>query len=503
MKKLILFFSLILSLWSCNDFLDQKNVQELTEESFWQNADDARKGIVAAYSALQAYDGSKWTFFEQMYIAVTWKADDILNAPTDYGKSLASFTNGTDDITFSSFWRSNYAGISYANQVIENVPNIESMSEAEKNAIVAEAKFLRGLYNFHLLIAFENIPLITSTPKTPEDFFVSQTTPETVWTQIEADFTDAKAGLPASWDGGDLGRATRHTATAYLGKAYLFQEKYTQAISELGAVISSGAYSLLPNYADNFNGQGENSSESVFEIQWSGDRSNGNDERHPFNFEVTPGALGGWELYYPSDWLFSEMQQDLTDTDEFSDRVYASIFFDDPNSEMSDRYAGVNKTYAEVKNDLSHPIYFKKYTEDFDLSFYNGININMMRYADVLLMQAEALNENNQTAEALALVNQVRQRSKAKDLVGLSKEQLRDQIRHHERPVELSMEYTIRWFDLYRWSKGSTGTEPISQTLTDHDKPFADNFDDNKHDIFPIPLSEININENLVQNPGY
>ena len=503
MKKLILLFSLMMVTISCSNHLDQKNVQDLTEESFWQNADDARKGIIAAYSALQAFDGSKWTFFEQMYIAVTWKADDILNAPTDYGKSIADFTNGTDDATFTSFWKSNYAGISYANQIIERVPGIEAMSESERNQIVAEAKFLRGLYYFHLVVAFENIPLITSTPKSSEDFFVSQTTPDAVWTQIEEDFKAAKGGLPGSWDSSNLGRATSHTATAYLGKLLLFQERFPEAIVEFNTVITSGPYDLLPNYADNFNGQGENSSESVFEIQWSGDRSNGNDERHPFNFEVTPGALGGWELFYPSDWLFTEMQNDLTDTAEFSDRVYASIFFDDPASEMSDRYAGVNRSYADVKDDLSHPIYFKKYTEDFDLSFYNGINIHLMRYADVLLMQAEALNEDNQTPAALDLVNEVRQRSNAADLVGLSKDQLRDQIRHHERPVELAMEYTIRWFDLYRWAKGSTNPEPISATLTDHTKPFANNFVDGKHDIFPIPLSEININENLVPNPGY
>ena len=377
------------------------------------------------------------------------------------------------------------------------------MSDAEKSSIIAEAKFLRGLYNFQLLIAFENIPLITSTPSTPEDFFVFQSTPNEVWAQIEKDFGDAKQGLPSNWEGADIGRATKYTATAYLGKAFLFQEKFTEAVAEFNTVISSGVYNLLPNYADNFNGLGENSAESVFEIQWSADRSNGNDERHPFNFEVTPGALGGWELYYPSDWLFTEMQNDLTDNSEFSDRVYASIFFDDPSSEMSDRYEGVNKSYDEVRNDLSHPIYFKKYTADYDLSFYNGINIHLMRYADVLLMQAEALNEIDQTSTALDLVNQVRERSNATLLSGLSKDQLRDQIRHHERPVELAMEYTIRWFDLYRWAKGSANHEPISQTLTDHDKPFAENFVDGKHDIFPIPLSEMNINENLVQNPGY
>lgn len=502
MKRIGLLISMFIISFSCDDFLEQDNLEQLTEESFWQTSEDARDGLIAAYAALQAYDGSKWTFFEHMYIAVTWKSDDVLKGSTNYGKSIANFTNGTDDATFTSFWRSNYAGVAYANQVIENVPAIASMSAVEKNAVVAEARFLRGLYYFHLVIAFENIPLITSVPQSPEDFFVEQATPSAVWAQIEEDFIAARDGMPDGQGEDDLGRATSHTATAYLGKLYLFQERFTEAIAQFDAVIG-GPYSLLPNYADNFNGVGENGSESVFEIQWSGDRSNGNDERQPFNFEVTPEALGGWELYYPSEWLFTEMQADLTPTGGFSKRVYASIFFDDPLSEMSARGAGVNKFYDKVRDNLSHPYYFKKYADDFDLSVYNGININLMRYADVLLMQAEAMNENGQTTEALALVNQVRIRSNAAPLGTMTQSALRDQIRHHERPIELAMEYTIRWFDLYRWSQSSLFPEPISQTLTAHTKPFVKNFVDGKHDIFPIPLSEINVNANLQQNHGY
>lgn len=503
MKRYISIIVATLMLYGCNNFLQPENVQDLTESSFWQNAEDARKAMVAAYAPLQSFDGSKWTFFEQMYIAVTWKADDILNAPTDYGKSIADFTNGTDDASVASFWTSNYTGIAYANQIIEKVPGVASMSDAEKKAYVAEAKFLRALYHFHLVVAFENIPLITTVPKSTDDFYVSQVAPAAVWAQIEQDLKDAIAGMPNKQDGEDLGRAGKYTATAYLGKAYLFQEKWSEASAQFGDVIANGGYDLLANYADNFNGAGENGSESVFEIQWSGNRANGNDERHPFNFEVTPGALGGWELYYPSDWLLEEMKTDQTSDGNFSDRVYSSVFFDDPNSKMEDVYTGVNTSYADIKDQLGHPNYFKKYTGQFDLSYYNGINIHLMRYADVLLMQAEALNEQGQTTAAIDLVNEVRRRSNADDLGAMDKDQLRQQIRHHERPVELSMEYTIRWFDLYRWAKGSVAPEPISATLSAHDKPFESNYVDGKHDTFPIPLSEINKNENLVQNTPY
>ncbi|MBC6400052.1 MAG: RagB/SusD family nutrient uptake outer membrane protein [Ekhidna sp.] len=502
MRKISLILLVMFISIGCDNFLEQENLSQLTEESFWQNADDARKAIVATYAALQSYNGSKWTFFEHMYIGVTWKSDDILNSSTNYGKSIADFTNGTDDVTFTSFWRSNYAGIAYANQVIENVPGISAMSDSEKTEIIAEAQFLRALYYFHLVVAFENVPLITTVPESPDDFAVEQASPGEVWAQIENDFIAARAGLPDDHGDNDIGRATKNSAIAYLGKVYLFQEKFTEAIAQFNSVIGA-SYSLLDKYEDNFNGKGENGVESVFEIQWSGDRKNDNDERHPFNYEVTPSALGGWELFYPSDWLMSLMKVDTQATGGFSDRVYASVFFDDPLSVMSQRGAKVNKTYNEVRDELDRSSYFKKYSDDFDLTFYNGININLMRYADILLMQAEALNENGQTDAALSLVNQVRSRSKAVPLATMNQSELRKQIRHHERPVELSMEYTIRWFDLWRWAKSKSAPEPISQTLKNHNKPFADNFRDGVHNIFPIPLSEINVNAKLEQNPGY
>lgn len=505
-KYIIILFATFFTL-GCDDFLSPEKKQGLSEDAFWQNSQHARQAMVAAYSALQAHNGSKWTFFEQMYIAATWKSDGILNAPTHYGQTIANFTNGTDEPTFAAFWKSNYTGIAYANQIIENVPDIIDIEDSEKDELIAEAKFLRAIYHFNLLMAFENIPLITSTQKSSEDFLVNQASPSAVWEQIESDLEDARADLPSTRAAEDLGRATRWTASAYLGKAYLFQEKFSDAVTELTDVVDNGPYDLLPNYADNFNGVGENGVESVFEIQWSADRANNNDERHPMNFEVTPGALGGWELFYPSDWLMTEMMLDQTATSAYSDRVYASVFFDDPNSEMLDVYSGLSVPYTDVQADLSHPKYFKKYTGEFDKTYYNGINIHMMRFADVLYMLAEALNEASasNTDQAIALVNRVRSRSNAADipLGSMTQAELRQQIRHHERPVELAMEYTIRLFDLYRWANGSTAPEPMSTVMSDHTKPFADNFVDGKHDVFPIPLEEMNKNENLVQNNGY
>ena len=502
-------FSLILILIlgffsTCSDdFIEVDNKETLTEESFWETEEHALQALTAAYAALHSASGSKWAFFEEMYVAMSYRGDDIVgNSNEIYGRSLSSFTNTTEESAPYNVWLASYAGIGRANQIIQRVPAIEAISEDTRNTIIAEAKFLRALYYFWLVTGFENVPLVTTFETNPDNLFPSQSPPSEIWAQIETDLKAAESDLLESHEAQWLGRATKGAAQALLGKVYLFQEKWVEAESKLGDVVASQQYTLLDNYEDNFNGKEENGSESVFEIQFSGDRSNGNDERHPFNFEVSPYAFGGWELFYPSDWLVEEMKTDLDDDGNISDRVYESIFFDDPNSQMYSLDGGKDVSYSEVATDLNHPKYFKKYSFNSDENFYAGTNIALIRYADVLLMYAEALNENNKTDLAIDEVNKVRQRGGARMLESMSKEELREQIRHHERPVELAMEFGIRWFDLYRWQRGNTATESIKTTLLNHDIMGHTNFQD-KHIVFPIPLQELNINANLDQNSGW
>ena len=222
---------------------------------------------------------------------------------------------------------------------------------------------------------------------------------------------------------------------------------------------------------------------------------------------MKPYAVDGWELFYPSNWLVTELKKDKKTDGSYSDRVYGTIFFDDPKSEIWDLNTPANLvSYASVASSLGNPHYFKKYAYPTDRSgSYIGININVIRYADVLLMLAEALNENGKTNEAIDRVNEVRARSGAVSIVSgsKSKDELREWIRHHERPIELSMEWANRWFDLVRWGRGATAKQSIKTTLTNHTKPFASNFVDTKHIRFAIPSQETSINPLLVQNSGY
>lgn len=496
-----------MSLNACSDkYLELQDKQSLNENTFWSTKQHALQGITATYAALQGHDGSMWTFFEQVYVGLTYKSDEVDNNKNEpYGKELAAFLNGPEESSGYNIWATCYAGIGRANQVIENVPRIKVMTEEEKNGIVGEAKFLRALFYFTLVNGFENIPLVLTFEKDLTKLNLPQVKPAEIWAQIEKDLKEAEAVLPLNYNVENMqGRATKYAAKAMLGKAYLYQEKWTDAETKLGELYNK--FSLLPNYVDNFNGKAENGPESIFEIQFSGDRTI-SDERHPFNFELRPAALDGWDEMTPSTWLFNEFKKDLKTDGTLSDRVYGSIFFDDPNSTMYDLNVPANLVhYSDVKNDLRMPYYFTKYTWPTDRAgSYTGININVIRYADVLLMLAEAKNENGKTDEAIGLINEVRDRSHAKGLTlgSFSKDQLRTQIRHHERPVELSMEWGIRWFDLARWHRGATAKESLKTTLTNHNKPSANNFDDRKHVRFAIPQSERNANPLLDQNFGY
>ncbi|MTI89002.1 MAG: RagB/SusD family nutrient uptake outer membrane protein [Balneolaceae bacterium] len=501
-KSILLFvFGLVLMMGCDDDFLVQTNQNELNQELFWQNKDDAMKGLIATYSQLQA--DNRWSWFENHYISQNYRTDLIRATRKDlpYAQRIANFTFSADNKAFLAIWEDYYNGIFYANQVITNVPEISGMAESEKSEIIAEAKFLRGYYYMYLASLFENIPLVTTIPENSDAYYTEQATPEAVWQHIISDFKEAKNTLPNSYSSEFEGRATKWTARGYLGKAYMFTGEYDKADDEFKDIIDNGGFSLLGNFTDNFNGASENGPESLFEIQHSSKRPNGFTESTPMYNEQAPGIMGGWEEFFPSDWVFNLMMSDTTASGELSHRVMGTVFFDHPNSQAD----GV--AYSSIKDDLgTEKIFYKKYLYSNDISdgslSRSGMNVHLMRYADVLLLYAEALNELGRTSEAVPYVNQVRNRSGSVPISsGMTQNALREHLQYVERPLEFAMEYGIRWFDLARWHKA--GFVSIAQVLTNHGKPDATNFAEDKHELYPIPLSEINKNKKLVQNPGY
>lgn len=414
-----------------------------------------------------------------------------------------------------------YQTIFRANTILEEVNDENLPDEAARNEILGQAYFMRAFANWYLAAFWGNVPLVLNTPETQEDFFPTQATQTEVFNSVIADLTEAANRLPATWSDNDLGRPTSGAALALKGKTYLYMQNYSAAAADLQAVVSSGVYDLLPaaQYEENFTTSNENNVESVFELQFSpqdnfvwgsdvpltGSQSN-------FYIDYSPPTVSLDRSHYINPHIL-QVFEDNSDVV----RRNSTIAFDYPGATG---YGGVPflEDFAPDIEAASvagvDALFTRKYAMLFagtraELPGFGqtvGVNWRLIRYSDVLLMLAEAENELGNSANATALVNQVRQRAEIADLPGgLSQQELFDAI-VDERIMELTGE-GHRFLDLVRWGladdvmgNGSTiagGRHPKSLA---GESAF---FTPGRDELLWIPVPELNANPNLNQNPGY
>ena len=490
------------ALVGCRADTSVTNPNQPSSGTFWRTSSDAIEGINATYNTL-LYLGTylRWQGFSYDI------RSDIGYSPSPW-TDLANFNK----FTFASYdfdvnrdtWNDTYTGIFRANQVIANVPKID-MDPTLRSRIVGEAKFLRALFYFHLETLYGGHIPMPLAPSTPTDRPASAGD-AAVWAQIEKDLHDAIPALPASYAGSDVGRATSGAAQTLLGKVLLQENKWAAAGAELDSVIASGRYALDPSYADNFTANGKNNIESIFEVQvgsaalWSAQRVPG------LNISKMIGPCGpSYCDGRPTRWFFNQFFPDTLNRTVYDPRLDATIFWDKPTGDTTTVY-GVpwSQMYPVGYQNSSRPdtlIWFKKYSEYYlppPQVWDAQINYKVLRYADVLLMDAEALNEQGATAQAYPLVNQVRARAGVTPLqTGLDQAGMRDAILH-ERLLEFGLEGQ-RWLDLERQHLLTAANLP---TLQQHDPEF-NYFVPGKSELLPIPQAEINLNPNVQQNPGW
>jgi hypothetical protein len=317
-----------------------------------------------------------------------------------------------------------------------------------------------------------------------------------VWAQIQADLQAAVTALPVSYTGSDIGRATSGAAQGLLGKVLLQQRKWSEAAAALLPVIQSGRYSLASSYASNFTAAGKNNGESLFEVQ-VGDPSLASAQGvYGLNMAKMIGPCGpSYCDGRPTRWYFNQFFPDTTNRAVYDSRLDATMFWNNPVGE--DVYG---TQFRQRYGVTSAELFFKKYGEYWmtDQQWDASINFKVLRYADILLMYAEALNEQGGPAAAKPFVDQVRARAGLAALAtGLTQVQMRDAILH-ERLVEFGLE-SQRWLDLERQNLLTAAYLP---TLQAHDAEFQF-FTAGKSDLLPIPQAEINLNPNVTQNPGW
>jgi hypothetical protein len=511
--RLVVVGGVLLSTAACQkDPLNQVNPNNPTTVSFWKTSDDAVKGVNAAYSGLQQLG----TYRRWLNFAFDTRSDDSFSQ-SPWGELLDwnRFVQVNYDFEVSrDIWRDHYRAIFRTNQVIDNVPGITGMDATLQKRVVAEARFLRALYYFNMVSLYGNVPLVLKATSSL-DANVPQATEAQVWEQVIADLKAAQTDLPARYTNQDVGRATSGAATTLLGKAYMQNRRWADAQAEFAKVISSGVYSLTANYTDNFRHTTENNSESIFEVQFNDDKLGGNDGDDATSSEGGQrsqffGAPGnGFVDAEVRPWVVNEFLQEGTTAGRRDPRLAATVFYNrrqfstalpvDADTLVYGR--GFLTRFGGNARDRAR-IYWRKYQTDYYRTFENfdsPINHRIMRYADVLLMQAEALNETGNTAGAVPLINQVRQRSGLAPLTagGFNQTSMRMQIMH-ERVTELTGE-GHRWMDLKRW--GLLDTQAGIDMLKARDEHF-NSFQLNRSRLLPLPRTDVDLLR-LTQNPNY
>lgn len=461
---------------SCSDLLDKEPLGRLDADTYFRTADDAEQAVNTAYRPLLINNTNN----NYYWVLGTVASDDAIAGGDGSRPGIADIdlmhqTPATQEL--NDFWKLNYGGIVQANTVIEKTPLIDA-DQAFKDRIIGEALFLRSYYHFILAQVFGDVPLILKI-QSPDEVFVSRTPQATVFAQVAADCAKAASMLPVSYPASDVGRATKGAALALEAKALLYFKDYNAVLTTIASIKALGIYALQANYNDNFTDSTQNNSESVWEIQHSNlELGVGNNLNQQWASKKIPDGYG-----------FAEVDTSFQHTFEPGDpRILFTIA-----RKNEDYFGYIYK--ASYSSTGSSPRKYLQDTSEVSQKSDGSINYTNIRYAEVLLWEAEALAELGRTAEALIPLEEVRARARAQSadpsttlpmITTTDQQQLIDIIRH-ERRVELGFEMH-RFFDLVRWGIA---------------KDVIPGFVVGKNEVFPIPQTERDLNPNLSQNPGY
>jgi hypothetical protein len=484
-KSLIFTGLLILSLTqtACDKFLSVDPPYTQDVDNFFQTPEDYDRALTGAYDLLQASFLTMWIGEIASDNAIAG-GESVNDSPGLH--QIDNMTHGGVNNELRNVFRWNYTGLTRANYILEHKDNIDFPGKAH---VLAEAKFLRAYYYFELVKYFGDVPLIIDKRIGIEEALQIPRSPKSdVYAQIEKDLKESSEVLnPVA---SQKGRATKGAALSFLGKVYLYQNKFAEAAATFDEVIASGSYNLTPSYVDLFSVANENNSETVFDVQYTGleggsygcliclegNAAVGFQGIRQYNGPVYGDGnsynLPSQELYDAFSSIDGRRAATILDIDAFiaSQPNPASITYAIGAGGHTGFY---NNKYIKRQGEIGLP--------DNDLT--SPVNYRVIRYADVLLMAAEAHYHIGNTATAQQFVNQVRGRA---GVPGIPVNSI--DVIYRERRYELSGE-GLRFFDLVR-----TGQAPI----------YIDNFVVGKHELFPIPQVEIDLaGGHWAQNPGY
>ncbi|QDA60207.1 RagB/SusD family nutrient uptake outer membrane protein [Hymenobacter jejuensis] len=492
----------------CKDFLEVAPQGQLSEDAIRTDPTAAQKLVDGVYNVMYL-GGFGPDVHGLQYIILTDIASDDADkgsTPTDYADAIGvdNFTLTSTNGTINNSWNGYFQAISRANQALDKIP-LSPAPEATKNRLLGEVRFLRGYFYFNLVRLFGGVPKLDRVPATSEinsPEFQKRATAADIYQFIVSDLQFAVDNLPLK-GATQTGRVTKAAAQGMLAKVYLYQKNYQKAYELTNEIITgkSGAYALYPNYADIWRTPGANSSESVFEVQTGVNASCNNSAVELYVVCQGPrsGGKGGWaDLGFG----FNTPTTALVNAYEPNDlRKAGSIIFINPTAPAGQRSTGtvlwdgfrVPSQDSVQGSRYSYKAYHSRTKEpNCGNNDYLPKNIRVLRYAEVLLINAEAALQIGNASTAATNLNLVRARAGLAPIAAPTLQQI-----WQERRVELALEHD-RFFDLVRQESVQPGR--IVPIFAAQGKTFTKG----KNELFPIPQAQIDLSGGqLTQNPGY
>lgn len=483
----------ILLFGGCEKFLDRKPLGIATEGDLAQGGVEGK--AFGLYGGLRSTDGM--SNFGMLWFK-SIRSDDAIKGSTtgdlaDAGQMMDNFQYAKDHWLLNGYWTGHFTFINSCNDVIHEVDSL-NLTDPGSRINRAEATFFRAYAYFDLVRDYGEVPLITTKVNTPSDGNKPKSTIPQIYALIISDLQYAVANLPATWGNQFPGRLTNGTANALLAKVYLYRQNWAGALGAAEAVINSNLYSLTPNFVDFFKESGENSAESLLEVQMFVNQNGSQVISNNHNEVQGVRGSGVWDLGWGFNCPSATLEANGFETGD--PRKAATILY-------SGQPDGIYGQTVPTAPPLAQPFWNKKVYTDPVRRLQTGIrnapwlNIRLLRYSDVLLIAAEAANELSgaaNTTKALGYINQVRARARAgnagvlPNITTTVQSEIRTAIKQ-ERRAEFAMEYE-RFYDLVRWGDALTVLGPLGYT--------------NRHRFYPIPQIAIDRSAGvLVQNPEW
>lgn len=532
-KLMIALLLSIMTVGCQDDLLETFPKDELSSAGFWKTKADAINAINGIYPLLPGVSEVDWDRMSD--IATT-------NSPSNGTVLIEKGEHDANTAHFLAKWGNAYEAIAAANYFLENVGQVQandpSLDDELMNRLKGEARFIRAFFYTRLTMLYGDVPLITTTIDVEEAKSLTRTPQDQVWDFIEAELTEIADHLPKNYTGDDIGRVTKGAALAMKARAMLYAERWETAAAAAKAVMDLGVYSLYPNYGNLFSYEAENNSGVIFDKQYLKDIAS-----HNFFRTTAPVSLDGRVDICPTLTLVEAYEtldgSPVDPLDPYANRdprldftLFVPTFSDDvpgevlyngkiydprPNSGTGDE---VDVDFYRTKTGFSMQKYINE--EDMDDRSNCGTNFILIRYADVLLMYAEAKIEANQIdGTVYTAINDVRNKRDDVKMPSITTGKTQDQLRQivrHERMVELAME-GLRFFDIRRWKTAEDllPGSPVGMKYVPVGEPtvvaevetlvyggVTRTFDPTRDYLFPVPQEEITLNPNLdPNNPGY